>query len=261
MAEKKVVVLASNYGFWAEELQAPWDALRQAGYQVTLATRFGKKPLPHELSMDPGFLDPVQHVPVNPPEVVRRVQELLDGPEWETPISYTSIRMAEYDGVVLVGGPGSALDMVGNPNIHRVLLDAYRSDKLIAALCYTVGCLVFTRDPENQHKSIISGKTVAAHPAAWDLVDDITYRLYGATPDNRGTDIITAGFAFPLQRITEDAVGPNGKVLADVTASREKPSVAVDWPFVTGQSVESSRAFGEKAVEALAAAPAGRAAA
>jgi putative intracellular protease/amidase len=42
----KVLVLATNYGSWGEELQAPWDALNEAGHDVTLATPLGKKPLP-----------------------------------------------------------------------------------------------------------------------------------------------------------------------------------------------------------------------
>ena len=204
---KRVVVLASNYGVWAEELQAPWDALEQAGHEVTLATRLGKKPLPIAVSMSPDFMDPVRNLPINPPEVVERTDALLSGPEWDNPLRFSDIDMSQFDAIVLVGGPGSALDMVGNPQLHRILLEAYKSEKLIGALCYTVGCLVFTRDPDNDRKSIIFGRTVAAHPAAWDLVDDIGYPLYGATSGNRGTDITTTGFAFPLQYITEDAGG------------------------------------------------------
>jgi putative intracellular protease/amidase len=49
----KVLVIASNYGVWAEELQGPWDALRQAGHDLTLATYLGKTPLPGAISMDP----------------------------------------------------------------------------------------------------------------------------------------------------------------------------------------------------------------
>lgn len=246
----RVVVLASNYGLWAEELQAPWDALKQAGHEVTLATRWGKKPLPLVLSMDPTFVDPVQNVPINPPAVVRRCQELLDGPEWASPIKFTDIRVTDFDAFVLVGGPGSALDMVGNPKIHALLMQAFQANKLMGALCYAVGCLVFARDPQT-HKSIIHGKHVVAHPAAWDFEDDMNYPLVGATPDNPGTDIVTQGFVFPLQRITEDAVGPDGRVLADAGASRETPCVEYDWPFVTGLSVESSAAFGKMLVEAL----------
>jgi putative intracellular protease/amidase len=245
-------VLASNYGLWAEELQAPWDALNKAGHDVTLATRFGKKPLPIVLSMDRDFTDPVQKTPVNPPEVVTRCEELLAGDEWENPIRYSDIRISSYDAIVLVGGPGSALDMVGNPIIHDVLVAALQSHKIIGALCYTVGCLAFARNPNHGFKSIIYGKTVTAHPAAWDLKDDITYPLFGATPDNPGTDIVTQGFALPLQYLVEDAVGPRGRVIADHGASRERPCTAFDFPFVTGLSVESSIAYGNLLVDVLA---------
>jgi putative intracellular protease/amidase len=248
--KKRVVVLASNYGLWAEELQAPWDALAEAGHELTLATRTGRTPLPLVLSMDPTFVDPVQRVAVNPPGVVRRCEALLAGPEWAHPIRFADVSAADYDAIVLVGGPGSALDMVGNPKIHALLVEAFLANTLIGALCYAVGCLVFARHPKTL-KSIIWGKHVVAHPAAWDFEEEMTYPLVGATADNPGTDIVTQGFVFPLQRITEDAVGPDGRVLADAHASRERPCVEYDWPFVTGLSVESSAAFGRMLVHAL----------
>ena len=40
-----VIMIASNLGLWGEELQAPWDLVKQAGHEVTLATPQGKKPL------------------------------------------------------------------------------------------------------------------------------------------------------------------------------------------------------------------------
>lgn len=246
-----VVVLASNVGLWAEELQAPWDALRNAGHRLTLATHLGKKPLPLVISMDADFSDPFQHYHVNPPEVVARTRELLENGEWDRPIKIQDARMEDYDAIVIVGGPGAALDLVGNPNVHDLLVTAYRSNKLMGALCYAVGAFVWARHPETG-KSIIYGKHVTAHPKQWDFKDDMAYQLWGATPDNAGTDLITRGFAFPLQVIVEDAVGPDGRVTSDFTANRDKPCVAVDWPFVTALSVESSIAFGQQLVEILA---------
>jgi len=248
---KQIVFLASNVGLWAEELQAPWDALKKAGHDLTLATKQGKKPLPIVVSMDPDFMDPMQHYAVNPADVVNRTKELLAGDEWAHPLKFDEVQMADCDALVMVGGPGSALDMVGNIRVHQLILESYQAGKTIGALCYAVGALALTRDPMNGNKSVIYGRTVTAHPHAWDFYMDMNYPLYGATPDNKGTDLVTAGFLFPLQYLTEDAVGPNGKVLADETANREKPCVAYDAPFVTGLSVESSIAFGKKLVEAL----------
>lgn len=248
---KKIVVLASNVGLWAEELQAPWDALKKAGHDLTLSTKQGKKPLPIMVSMDPDFMDPIQNYPVNPLEVVNRTKELLEGEEWAHPIKYDEVNMTGFDAIVLVGGPGAALDMVGNIQVHKLILQAYKAGKLIGALCYAVGALAFTRDFDHGNKSIIYGRMVAAHPHAWDFYMDMGYPLYGATQDNRGTDLTTAGFLFPLQYMTEDAVGAGGKVVADDTANREKPCVVIDHPFVTALSVESSIAFGQALVKQL----------
>lgn len=247
----KILVIASNYGLWAEELQAPWDALKAAGHELTLATFLGKTPLPFHASMDPDFIDPMLNIPMNPPALLKRVNEILDTGEWDTTLKVADARMDDYDHLVLVGGPGAAVDMAGNINIHSLVVDAVKAGKTVGALCYAVGCLVFARDPDNGFKSVIHGKTVTAHPHAWDFTVDVIYDVVRATRDNPDMKLRTTGFLFPLQHITEDAVGPNGKVISDETANRNKPCLAYDPPFVTALSVESCVAFGAKLVEVL----------
>jgi putative intracellular protease/amidase len=248
---KRILVVASNYGVWAEELQAPWDALKKAGHQLTLTTYLGKTPLPGKISMDPDFVDPMQKIKMNPPVLLARVNEILDTGEWDNPIKMSDVTMDNFDALVIVGGAGSALDVAGNMMVHNLVLQAYKSGKIIGALCYAVAALAFTRDPDNKMKSVIYGKTVTAHPHAWDFVGDLPYDVVRATEDNPDMKLKTSGFVFPLQYLVEDAVGPNGKVYADPTTSRERPSVAWDFPFVTGLSVESAVAFGDKLVEVL----------
>ncbi len=247
---KKVLVLASNLGLWAEELQGPWDALREAGCEVTLATRLGKTPLPLAFSLDPDFVDPQQAAKVNTPEVVRRSLELLQTGEWDNPIKIADANMDDYDALVIVGGPGAPLDLTGNPMVHDLIVQAYASGKTIGALCYAVGALVWARYPTNRDHSVIYGKTVVAHPREWDFTGDLPYPLWGANPDNPGTNLVTPGFNYPLAVIVEDAVGPEGKVLS-YPATREQPLVHYDPPFVTALSVESSAAFGAKMAEVL----------
>ena len=250
---KKVLVLASNVGLWAEELQAPWDALKKAGFELTLATEQGKTPLSLELSMDRGFVDPVQQYNVNPAEVVARCEEIYATGEWDHSITIASADMDSYDAIVIVGGPGSPLDLAGNAKVHRLIERAYASGKTIGTLCYAVGALVWARNPSDWSKSVIYGKQIAAHPKEWDFTGPLNYPLHGATADNPGTDLVTPGFVYPLSPIVVDAVGPNGKVYSDPTTNRERPLVVYDAPFVTGLSVESSIAFGDKLVEVLSA--------
>ena len=203
---------------------------------------------------DPDFVDPIINFNVNPPEVCKRIKELTDGQEWASPIKFSEANMADYDSVVLTGGLGAMIDMCNNWHVHKLLLDAYRSDKLIGSLCYAVSALVFCRDPKNDYKSIIYGKKITAHPRAWDFYGpqwDFTYDLYGATEDNNGTDVHTPGFLWPVEDLVRDAVGPNGACIARINANRDDPEVHFDWPFITGTSVESSIAYGEKIVEVL----------
>lgn len=248
---KRVLVIATNYGAWAEELQAPWDAFKKAGFEVMMATPKGKKPLPFALSVDPDFEDPLQHYKVNPPEVCNRVKEILSGEEWNNPIKIADVKMADYDAIVLTGGPGVCLDITNNPKVHKLILDAFNNNKLIGAICYSVAALAFTRNPNNNYRSIIYGKKVTAHPRAWDFDFELSYDLAGTTPDNAGTDVITPGFLLPLQDVVTDAVGPDGECISDEKANRENPCVVFDWTFVTGLSVESSIAYGKKLVEVM----------
>ena len=140
---KNVLIIASNYGLWAEELQGPWDALETAGHNVTLATYMGKPPLPLIFSEDPDFVDPAQDVRVNTPEVVARVKELISSGAWADPIKVADAKMDDYDSLVLVGGPGAPLDITGNPAVHRLAEKAYGDGKIIGALCYAIGALVW----------------------------------------------------------------------------------------------------------------------
>lgn len=248
---KNVLCCATNYGVWAEELQAPWDALKKAGFNVTLATPQGKKPLPFIISVDPDFIDAKQHYHVNPKEVCDRVNQILNSDEWSHPLKLSQANMSDYDAIVLAGGPGVCLDITNNPHVHRLVREAYKSNKLIGALCYSVGALAFTRNPDNGYKSVLWGKKATAHPRSWDFDFELQYALYKTTEDNKGTDVVTPGFLLPLQDIVIDAVGPGGECIADATANREKPCVVVDLPFVTGLSVESSIKFGQTMVELL----------
>ena len=247
----KVLVLASNMGLWGEELQAPWDLLKAAGHELTLATATGKKPLPHVWSVSKEFRDPLHNL-IDVPAEIDRFFELLHSGEWDDPLKIDDCKMADYDAIVITGGPGAPLDLNGHPHVHRMVEEAWTQNKIIGALCYAVAALCLSRQPDDYKKSVLLGKTVCAHPMEWDFRIPITYPLAEATEDNHGTSITTPGFIYPLRPLVEDAVGPTGTVVSPPATTRENPSAVIDLPFVTGLSFESSVFFGEKLVEALA---------
>jgi putative intracellular protease/amidase len=250
---KKVLFVASNYGLWAEELVSPWDAMRQAGFQTDLATYMGITPLPMAGSMDKTFIDPVQNIPTNPAAIVDRVNAILDSGEWSHCVKIADADITGYDALAMVGGPGAALDMTGNPALHRLILQAYKQGKVVGGLCYAVAAMCFTRDPDNHNYSILRDRTIVAHPAEWDFTTDLGYGLVRPSPTNRGTDLVTPGFVFPLQHMAEDAVGPKGRVITNPAATRDTPCVSVDGRIVTAQSVESSLGYGQAIIKLLGA--------
>ena len=59
-------------------------------------------------------------------------------------------------------------DMVNNERLHNLILGFVDRDKLIAAECYCVTCLAFSREWTDR-KSIIWGKNVTGHALFMDL--------------------------------------------------------------------------------------------
>lgn len=248
MAE--ILFIASNYGLWGEELQAPWDACKNAGFKNHLATFIGVTPLPLLYSVIPNYRDPVTNQLITPEGVAKRVNEILDKGEWSNTIKIIDANMNDYDVLVLVGGQGSFLDVVGNIAVHNLIVKAYKSGKIVAALCAPVASLSITRNPDTG-LSLMKGRKSASHPREWDHSADVGYTIVRTSSNNRGTNIITPGFLCPIQNIIEDATGDPKLVTANVNADRDNPVVVWDEPFLTAQSIESAVAFGEKLVSII----------
>ncbi len=54
--------------------------------------------------MDPDFVDPIQKIKMNSPELLERVNEILDTGEWSQPVKLADANMDDYDALVIVGG-------------------------------------------------------------------------------------------------------------------------------------------------------------
>jgi putative intracellular protease/amidase len=263
---KKILAILSNFGYWGVELTGPMVKLEEAGYKLTFATPKGERPIALPPSYDTSYWDPPLGTHVTTEFDAEQVKSIKDSPKLDNPINISEwiperpyfsaenfIRewekyfktvkerheeMEEYAGLLVVGGSGPIIDMVNNQRVHDIILGFFNQDKPIAAICYGVACLVFARD-FNDRIPIIRGKHVTGHCIEYDYHDGTGFV---------GTDLNMGPPPYCLEYMLSDAVGPEGMYHGNFG---KETSVIVDYPFITGRSLQGAHEFGEKFVEVL----------
>jgi putative intracellular protease/amidase len=264
----RVLVVVSENGFWFEELIKPLKRLKEAGFEIQLATPKGNMPFPDGASLDPEYKDPPLDKPVTSKELAEYGKSIdwkdffkdrIILKDWFPVRPYLSAknhlreleeyykyrtkawaRIAEYDALLLVGGSGPLADMVNNGAVHDLVLGFYYANKPIAAECYAVTCLAFAREWD-ERQSILRGRHVTGHTMEYDYTDGWSLFIHGQYFNFGGPP-------FPLEYILRDTVGPEGQFHGNVGRDL---SVVVDYPFITSRSVAESDLCGELLVKTL----------
>jgi putative intracellular protease/amidase len=263
----KILVLASEHGYWGEEMVGPLEAFDRQGYEVTFITPTGQKPRPLPPSMDPKYVDPPLGRSVTSKENAEKTRKLDESDRLDNPLDlsklfperpymssrdylrrmeryYQEVEKAQekttktYDALLIVGGSGPIVDLVNNQRVHDLILGFYKKNKLIAAECYGVACLAFARDIQDR-KPIIQNKRVTGHCLEYDYHDGTGFL---------GTDFNMGPPPYPLEYILRDATAPDGQYIGN---AGRVTSVIVDYPFITSRSTPDSYLCGEKMVDVL----------
>jgi putative intracellular protease/amidase len=264
---KRILVVLSEYGYWAEELVGPVEAFDAAGYTTTFMTPTGRRAPALPPSLDPEYVDPPLGRSVTTPDMAERGRQLDASSRLDNPLSLRDLvperpylsslnplrrlesyyrenhaavgdLVSSFDALVIVGGSGPIVDLANNERLHEVVLAFVAADKPILAECYGVTVLAFARDLEDR-RSLIWGKHVTGHPKEYDYKDGTGFV---------GVDFNMGPPPYPLEYILRDATGPDGRFHGNV--GREL-SVIVDYPFITARSTPDSALSGEKLVETL----------
>ncbi|MER6388944.1 type 1 glutamine amidotransferase domain-containing protein [Streptomyces sp. NPDC059382] len=263
---RKILVIVSEHGYWAEELIGPVSKFDERGYEVVFATPTGKRAHALPPSLDAHYVDPPLGRSVTTEENARLGREFeqssrLDSPidieAWAPERPYTSDadylpkleqyhrdldrlqeEIAGFDAILVVGGSGPIADLANNERVHALILAFKNAGKVVAAECYGVACLAFARD-WGDRQSIIRGKHVTGHCKEYDYKDGTGFL---------GTDFNMGPPPYPLEYILRDATGPDGAYHGNFG---HPLSVIVDYPFVTGRSTPDSYLTGQKIVEVL----------
>lgn len=130
-------------GVWAQEFVDLDEAFVRAGFKVDLASPGGVVPTMDKRSLDPKMVGD---------EVAERMNAYLmeNAQRIAHPLVLAQVKTGEYDAIVVPGGHGPVEDLYKDPDMGRVLIEADRDDKIIAAVCHGPAALLAARD-ENGH--------------------------------------------------------------------------------------------------------------
>ena len=140
-------------GYWGEELASPLAILERAGIKVELASPDGTTVL------DPNSLNAQFTTPA-----VADLVKATDARLKQSGVrKLHDINGAKYDAILIVGGHGAMFDVNKNPDTIRIINQAYKKGKIVAAQCHGTGALAFA--------GLIKGMWVTGFPKAWEPAD------------------------------------------------------------------------------------------
>ncbi|OAH13941.1 type 1 glutamine amidotransferase domain-containing protein [Streptomyces jeddahensis] len=128
-------------GFWAEEAVVPYEAFKNAGREITVATPGGIVPTVDQASLAPEFN--------GGQEGAERIAKGLESfTELQGPVRIEDVDLDEYDAVYIPGGHGPMEDLAADADSGALLTRALRSGKPLAVVCHGPSALLAARNPD-----------------------------------------------------------------------------------------------------------------
>ena len=158
MAKRALFVLTSHTtlgstgretGFYYDEMAAPYFAIRDLGWHITLASIAG----------GPGLPDPKTIVEPSkrPPNVARFMNDQEAMEQLETTLLASEVDGSDYHCVFLPGGHGAMWDF-DHATVGQIVTDAWASGAIISAVCHGPSGLLQAKETDDS--PLVRGKRV-----------------------------------------------------------------------------------------------------
>ncbi len=206
-------------GVWAQEFVDIDEAFMRAGFRVDLASPGGVVPTMDRRSLDPDVVGD---------DMAERMRAYLDchAERIAHPLVLAAIDTGAYDAVVVPGGHGPVEDLYKDPDMGRVLVEADRAGKVIAAVCHGPAALLAARDEKGRWP--FAGRKMTA------LSDE---------------EEIEFGTAENAPWLLADTLRKRGAVFEQ--GPNWRAHVVKDGNLLTGQNPQSSASLAEVVIAAL----------
>jgi len=157
----QVLMPLPDHDFDTTEVAVPWRLLTRAGHTVTFATERGGTPP----ACDPRLLTGVLFGQFGAePEPIEFYRQLTAAPEFTDPISWHSVDVERFDGLVLPGGHAPGMrQYLGSHELQRRVAAFWALGRPVGAICHGVLVLARTTDPATGH-SVLAGRRTTCLP-------------------------------------------------------------------------------------------------
>jgi putative intracellular protease/amidase len=225
---KKVLVVLTSHdalgdtgektGFWLEELAAPYYAMKDKGFELTLASPAGGQP-----PLDPkSALDDFQT------EDTRRFESDTEAKQaLANTVKLADVSAGDFDAVFYPGGHGPLWDLRENASSIALIQQFYASNKPVAAVCHAPAVLLNVKGSDGEF--LVSGKKVTGFTNGEEAGVELT-------------DVVPV--------LIEDAMQALGAQYSK--GDDWAPHIVVDGLLLTGQNPASSKPLAEALISELA---------
>ena len=230
----KVAMVVSTKGYHWEEVFGAYEEFRRAGWEVGLYTVNGDKPKPDPSSLKRtgplsifGYGVSKRNSPDNP-----FGQELMH--RFTSVKALSELNTDKIEALYLPGGFGCMFDMNRNEQLHDLIMDLKKKEKVLSGVCHATSTFAFVNEGAG---SIVRGKKITGFPKSLDLAAI-------------GLGIVDPEF-LPLPFSNEDTIKKEGADLKwynRLIAALNPLYVRTDWPFVTGVGPKAARRVAKKIV-------------
>ncbi|MES2647840.1 MAG: type 1 glutamine amidotransferase domain-containing protein [Bacteroidota bacterium] len=204
-------------GFWIEEFAAPYYALFDQDYMITIASPKGGQPPIDPKSDEPG---------ASTPATERFKKDLATQEKLSLTLPLSAVDESEYDAVFFPGGHGPLWDLAEDETAIELVETFFRHNKPVAAVCHAPA--VFRHTKNNDGTPLVEGKKVTG----FSNTEEEAVQLTNVVPF-----------------LVEDALKENGGIYSK--ADDWQPYALVDGNLITGQNPASSEEVARKLMEVL----------
>lgn len=234
----RVLIPLPDRDFDVTEVATPWHRLREHGHEVVFATEQGAV-----AEADPRLIDGVIFGQLGAKQpALERYGRMLESPAFRHPLSYAAVVPAEFDALLLPGGHAPGMKQyLESPPLRDKVLEFFREDKPVGAICHGVLVLARTIDPH-------TGESVLAPRRVTGLLKLLERLGYYLTFWKLGTYYRT----YPAYVEDEIKANLNASGRFQAGSAPWTPFALRDGNLITARWPEDAEVFAETLLQALA---------